>query len=185
MADHFHLQCFRNCRSLRAEDRANRGDGDKNQDQGRCYRPHDLQRGIAMHLLGSWSPLTVTEFDDRVYEGYLDHHKDYRAPEEQTVPEEVDSSIELGVVIECRVRVVLRTRCKRQHEPGRQSGRDELPRAVVERHAGSVVTSLLWQSRSGSAAFATRSGERPKATEPQGPVQDVNCKSQGKLLHRF
>src|SRR5690606_33063006 len=97
---------------------------------------------ISVYLPGRRSALAMSELDDRVDERDLDQHENDRTPEEEPIPEEVDVGIELGVVIERRVRILLRTRGERQHEPGRQCGRDELPRAVVRRHSGSVVTAL-------------------------------------------
>ena len=52
VADHLDLQRVGASRRLRLEDRADRRDGDHDQDEERDHGPRDLQRGVAVNVLG-------------------------------------------------------------------------------------------------------------------------------------
>jgi hypothetical protein len=142
VADHLDLQRVGRRLRLGAEDGPHGRDGDEDEDQRRDSRPEDLERGVPVDVLGLALPLALPELDDRVDDHRFDEEEDDRAPEEEPVPERVDRLVELGRVVERRVRVgVARARGERERDPCRQRGDEEPARAVSAGHA----KSLCWR----------------------------------------
>ena len=112
MPDHLDLQRIRRGLGLRREDRADRRNRDEDQDDSRNRRPGDLERGIAMHLLGHTAVGTTPELEDRVDESGFDSDENERTPKEQLVPERIDRGVEVRVRIERRIRILAATRCE-------------------------------------------------------------------------
>jgi hypothetical protein len=136
MADHLDLQRVGPCGRLRLEDRVDGRNGDGREDQQRNDRPRDLERRVAVDVLGLGLSGAMPELEEGVEEYALDENEDEPTGPEQDCPERVNVSIDVSVIVKDRVGVVPAGDDK-QRQGDRQRGLSQPARAGMKRHAQS------------------------------------------------
>src|SRR5258705_6331588 len=100
MADHLDLERVGARLRLRLEDRADGRDGDERENEGRNGRPQNLERRVAMHVLGSIALAPPPIAEDHVEQDRFDEDEDEGPQSDEDLPKAIDFAIELRVVVE-------------------------------------------------------------------------------------
>jgi hypothetical protein len=117
-----------------------RRDRDDDEHDRRNHRPRDLERRVAMDMFRFGHPGALPKADQRHDQDELDENEDRDTRPNQNAEENVDFPIEIGALVEDRIRMILSAGgdeyCQRDRQRGLTHRAGTRPaRAEVKRHA--------------------------------------------------